>query len=474
MAKPITLHLSALLGLTLAASSAVCEELVSSEDCSVDDPSALPGALRIFCASIDGLEGRDLLKARLRASLSQTNQPPVARLEVFDRVGEGNHIRPTHVDLDASGSFDEDGFVERFTFLLFDAETNEVLAGPEFTREPLAALRFSRELPPRLRATVTVEDDAGRTDTTAINVAGPDTTCTQTTLFSCSLTGDTTECQPTAANTKFTSADLLAAAQTCDARINMNTTMRIAGWGGGGGRGGNFTFSKGGAGGESGLAALGTSLADLDNSVIGPGTEYCYGTGRQGWFHGTNSGSGGASTLLFVCEDVSEILIAGGGGGGGAGTPEDDGGDGGAGGVAFSTTTGDCGGLDNELCGAGDTAIADGGQGGRGGIAGQFDGMSGVGGLGGAAVKGNAGPAAWTQGNPQTLIGIEGAGGSNESEGGGAGGGGFGGGGSGGGTNTAQLGGGGGGSYAQQSTRSFDQPGRSGSLPGSLGFFFTP
>lgn len=473
MTNILVLLLVLILSLALSVTRVSAEELIGPGICDSDNLDAPSEEIRTFCASLEVLEGRNLLKAQLRTSLSQSNQAPVARLEVFDRVGEGNPIRPTHIDLDASGSFDPDGFVERFAFLLFDAETNEVLAGPVFTRESRATLRVNRELPSSLRATVSVEDGSGGTDTMDITFAGPDTTCS-TTLFSCTVNTGTTECQPTATNTKFTTADVLTAAQQCDASITKTTPVLISSWGASGGRGSNFTFSKGGPGGGSGLAGTSVTLAHLDTIYGNPDLNYCYGLGRQGWFHGTNSGSGGASTLLYPCDDLDDpILIAGGGGGGGAGTPLADGGDGGAGGVALSTTNSDCGYTDS--CGAGANAVAGDGQGigGATGMGGNIAGANNFGGQGGEAVKGGAGPAGWTQGNPMG-IGTSGAGGSNAVAGGGAGGGGAGGGGSGGGTNTTQIGGGGGGSVAIASTQPFSVPISSPSYPGSLGFFFTP
>lgn len=454
--------------------------------------------LVIAVAACGGSNNNDSIDTieEAQEELRSTNQAPVAVLAVFDRVGAGNPLRPVLIDLDASGSTDPDGFIEHYTFQLFDEETGEVLADPVFTREPFATLMAKRELPNRLRARVTIEDDEVEIDTVEVTFTGPDTTCS-TTLFSCSLSSGETECQPTAANTSFDTDDLLTAAQQCDPNITKATPLRIAAWGGGGGRGANFWPGMGGAGGISGLAALGTTLADLDSRFGSPdsGTTYCYGLGRQGWFKGANSGSGGASTVLRTCQNVDQsqttglLLIAGGGGGGGGAVSI--GAAGGAGGVAFSNTSSNCPptcGRGSTGQGAGEPGEASGGEGGAGGSAGSggqggaggtfaspgFPGAAGIGGQGGTAE--DSGPAAWTQGDPK-VTGDTGSGGIADQ--GGAGGGGYGGGGSGGsiftaGLSTTQRGGGGGGSFAVQSNITYDTPETADSLPGSLGFFFKP
>ncbi|MEM7022471.1 MAG: hypothetical protein AAF637_07720 [Pseudomonadota bacterium] len=427
--------------------------LINPRVCDRNELSELSDETRAFCERVEGLKGRDLFKAWVLENLRRTNQPPVAALELFDRVGEGNPVRPGHVDLDASGSFDLEGSVEHYTFLLFDAETEEVLAGPVFTREPLASLVIHRELPARLRATVSIEDDEGEIDTTEVSFEGPDVTAS-TVLFTCSGT-EPTECQPTAANTEFTTDQLLEAAQKIDARITKATPLVIYGIGGGGGRGADWAANLGGRGGASGQAILGITLADLDAAFgSSPATTYCYGFGRQGWFSGRNPGSGGASTILRTCENVSQsettgvILIAGGGGGGAV---QNNAGGGGAGGRAFSTLEGDC----PPSCAAGSSPLGQGDTGGDGGGEGGSQGQGGTGGNGttgdpgadGIGGKGgtahHAGPAGWTQGDSK-VTGSTGSGGlANASYSGGAGGGGYGGGGSGGASGGASGGGGG-------------------------------
>lgn len=425
--------------------------------------------------------------AEAREELASTNQAPIADLQVFDRVGEGVPVRPTHVDLDASGSSDPDGFVEHYTFQLFDADTGAVLAGPVFTREPFATLRSNRDLPSRLRATVAIEDDEGEIHTAEISLAGPDTSCSANdpALFRCTLQAGVTECQPTALNTSFSTGDLLTAAQQCDPSITSSTPLRISAWGGGGGRGANNWPFKGGAGGLSGLASLGTTVAELD-SLYPDSPFYCYGLGRQGWFQGLNNGSGGASTILRTCNNVSQntttgvLLIAGGGGGGAL-----VGSAGGKGGVALSTTSGSC--PPNDGCKAVSTDMA-GGFAGDGGGAGGAAGAGGAQGPGGAQIMAGpgadgvgggggtsdcCGPVEWIQGNSE-VSGSTGSGGATGEGSGGAGGGGYGGGGGGGTERSEQKGGGGGGSFAAQSTIAYDNPDVGASLPGSLGFFFTP
>lgn len=472
--------------LLLIAASAAAEDLIGPEICDPNELDSLSGELQAFCASIDGLEGRDLLKAQLLISLSQTNQPPVARLEVFDRVGEGVLVRPTQVDLDASSAFDPDGFVDHLTFMLFDAETGEVLAGPAFTREPLATLRVNSELPARLRATVTVEDGDREIDTTEISFAGPEFSC-GTTLIGCSTSAGVTECQLKGTATTFTTADVLAAAQLCVPSISEETPLRISAWGGGGGSGGNSIFGKGAAGGTSGLASFGTTLASLDSSFGPPGeTSYCYGIGQQGWHNGDNQGLGGASTILRTCENVDQtqptgvLLIAGGGGGGGQGPNSTSGG---AGGRAISIIEGACPADCDQAStdgGGGLEGTSGGGIGGSGIVGGQGGGTSagnpgadGVGGKGGS-VEGISGTAGWSPGDPK-VTGDTGSGGIATF--GGAGGGGYGGGGSGGQAEDPgdeNLGGGGGGSFSFVATQTVVNLGVSGALPGSLGFFFYP
>lgn len=447
--------------------------------------------------------------AEAREELARTNQAPVADLQVFDRVGEGNPVRPTHVDLDASGSSDPDGFVEHYTFQLFDADSGAVLAGPVFTREPFASLRVNRELPGRLRATVTIEDDENEIDTAEMSFGGPELTCS-TPNFACSTSAGVTECQLKAAATTFTTAELLSIAQVCDPTIAEETPLRISAWGGGGARGANDWPRNGGAGGLSGLASLGTTLSDLD-ALYGADASYCYGLGQQGWFGGSTSGLGGASTILRTCANADQtlttgvLLIAGGGGGGGAGGGGTQAGtSGGNGGIALSNMA-SSGCPPDEGCKANSTPIGGGGPGGEengndnlfpgeggaqgfggaggGGSEAAADGGPGAGGVGGAGGtifnfegQPTLGPATWYQGTPGSplVTGDTGSGGFDQA--GGTGGGGYGGGGGGGGiSGTAGLqGGGGGGSFAAPSTAAYDSPRVGASLPGSLGFFFTP
>ena len=446
------------------------------------------------------LSPRDRFKARVLERLRHSNTPPVARLEVFERR-PGLRLAAGRVELDASGSNDEDGFVDYYTYQLFDADTDEILAGPVFSREATASLAVDHPLPANMRATLTVEDDERGTDTIDLALSGPDISCSNA-QFTCWVgTSGRTNCSPTTSNIAFTTTDLLDAAVGCDATINTTTPLRIEAFGGGGGRGANVWPANGGEGGAMGMAAMGITLADLDSPFdpAGDGTTYCYGIGRQGSHGDTRSGSGGASTILQTCPTSATastfVLIAGGGGGGGASSGSVGGSAGGRGGVAYSLwpdnmqcqplgDCGDCGdvgqcGSNSTNAGSGDNGrdLGDnfGGGGGSEGFGGQngsgSKGEDGFGGLGGQAK--DTGVPGWIQGQP-TVENNAGQGGSQVDIQGGAGGGGNGGGGSGSG-NGPDTGGGGGGSVALQSTQSYDSlTPPTGSNQGSIVFTFGP
>jgi hypothetical protein len=432
---------------------------------------------RAYCARIAGLRGRDLYKATVLENLRRTNQPPVADLKV-------ERVLPRRVDLDASGSTDQDGFPEYYTFQLFDGDTGEIVANPVSTRQPYASLEAHQDLPPNLLASVIVEDDERATDTAELAIPlGATTTNCSSTLFVCSTASGQTNCSPTSTAIEFSTADLLDAAQRCDPSITEQTPVVITAAGAGGSRGANVWPADGGGGGPGGSSRLGTTLADLDSTYGSPatGTTYCYGYGGSGSFGDTYSGGGGASSILRTCQNVSQtaptgLLLVGGGGGGGGAAGDKSGGGGGQGGIALSTTSGACPPSCTNSDPTGRQGGLSGGSGGSGGKGGAGDrnggnsGNDGIGGEGGHST--DAATAGFTQGNPQVSSGT-GQGGTNEAIGGGSGAGGYGGGGSGYSSGTPS-GGGGGGSYAAKSTVAVSAvPGSNGS-PGFVYFSFQP
>jgi hypothetical protein len=119
---------------------------------------------RAYCDGIAGLSGRARYKATVLENLRRTNRPPVADLKL-------SLILPGQVKLDASGSTDVDGFLEHYTFALSDADTGESIAGPVTSREPYGDLEVpGGSLPPRMRASVIVEDDERATDTAELAI----------------------------------------------------------------------------------------------------------------------------------------------------------------------------------------------------------------------------------------------------------------------------------------------------------------
>ena len=161
-----------------------------------------------------------------------------ADLKLGQSLGGGT-VFPGRVYLDATGSEDEDGFIELFTYQLFDDDTGRSLAGPLTTRSPLATLTFDGERPEFLRATVIVEDDLRAIHDAELIIPPAATTSCSTTLFTCSLTSGQTSCHPTAANTAFSTDDLLDAAQLCDMSITKDTPLYLAMAGGSAGAGAN-------------------------------------------------------------------------------------------------------------------------------------------------------------------------------------------------------------------------------------------
>ena len=113
-----------------------------------------------WCDSIVGLRGRDLFKAIVLENLRRTNRPPVADVRL-GRLGTGLLGR---VDLDGSGSFDEDGFVARYNFQLIDDDTDLPLGGGASTPNPAATMQVDGGLPLNVRAVVRVTDDEGASD----------------------------------------------------------------------------------------------------------------------------------------------------------------------------------------------------------------------------------------------------------------------------------------------------------------------
>ena len=405
--------------------------------------NGLSEKIQAWCDSIAGVRGRDRFKAITQAHLRRTNQRPWADLKV-DRV------QPDRVDLNARDSWDEDGFPHIFYFRLEDAETGEVLAGPVTTREPVASLHLNGRWSQSVRAVVVVEDDERALDEADVPLDLP-ANCGSNTKINCFPQGDDpqiTTCYPTALT--FTTDDLLDAAQQCNANITTSTPVVFSASGAAGGRGADVWPLDGDPGGEGGLAALGTTLAALDQAY--PSSSYCYGIGQAGGHTDTNDGAGGASTVLRTCDNVSQtettgVLLIAGGGGGGAATA---GGSGGDGGVAYSGTAGPCPGsciLDTVPAGQHGQGEAPGnggssGDGGAGGGCSGGNGNEGVGGAGGYVT--GFGTAYWVQGDPQ--VGINPNTGINAGQGGecggASGGGGYGGGGGGGGGGDAAVGGG--------------------------------
>lgn len=157
--------------LTLAVGSAAGQGLINPRICDRDDLSADTQA---FCESIEGLEGRDLFKARLLESLRRINRPPVADLRLAWTLDEQT-ILPNRVDLNASGSSDWDGFVAYYDIQLLDNDTGLPLSRLITTRHPLTTIHLPRELPPNLLAVLTVTDDVGATDTTKLAFASDGT-----------------------------------------------------------------------------------------------------------------------------------------------------------------------------------------------------------------------------------------------------------------------------------------------------------
>jgi hypothetical protein len=322
---------------------------------------------------------------------------------------------------------------------------------------------------------VVVEDDERALDEADVPLDLP-TSCASNLPINCFPQGDDpqiTTCYPSALT--FTTSDLLDAAQQCNANITTSTPVVFSASGAAGGRGADVWPFDGGPGGEGGLAALGTTLEQLDEA-FGSGTAYCYGIGQAGGHTDTAAGAGGASTILRTCDNVSQtettgvLLIAGGGGGGAIAETRGGGGDGG---VAYSGTDGPCPGsciLDTVPRGE-DGQYAPNGTGGGSGLGGAAfnslqasgppggDGNDGVGGAGGYVP--GFGTAYWQQGDPQ--VGVNPNTGINAGQGGencnpddlstgstASGGGGYGGGS--GVPYPGNGGGGGGGSYAAQST----------------------
>jgi hypothetical protein len=305
----------------------------------------------------------------------------------------------------------------------------------------------------------------------------------QVAYFTCWLSSGVTICTPASGIVEIDTGNLLDAAQGCDSNITESTTLLITAAGASGGTGADFIVD-GGRGGQGGSARLGTTLAHLD-STYGPppDTTYCYGLGQAGGHGDTHSASGGASTLLRTCQDVSQtattgvLLVAGGGGGGGA-AGDKSGGDGGRGGFAFSTTAGACPPSCTQSGGEGKPGADSGGEGGFDGKGGagspaggvdSIDGANGIGGKGGP--EADTGTPGFFQGDPM----VSGGTGQGGGPAGGGGGGGYGGGGSGYTPSSGQnTGGGGGGSYAAQSSVAFSAVPPPNSGNGYLTFAFQP
>jgi hypothetical protein len=466
--------------LGLQAGTAMADGMVNPRICKRHH---LSEATQRWCESIEGLSGRALYKATVLENLRRTNQPPAADLKLAQ-------VLPRRIDLDATGSTDDDGFPELFTFQLFDGDTGPALAGPVTTRNPTASLKTVRDLPGHVRAVVVVEDDERAVDTAELAIPLGDTVNCSNFSFACSTTPESTTtyrttCSPLSDTIDFGSDELLDAAQRCDPSINGFTWVIITAAGAEAGGGANISPSHGGGAGAGGKASLQTTIDDLDSTYGSPasGTTYCYGIGHTGGYSDTGSGGGGASTILRTCQNVSQtertgvLLIAGGGGGGAAANFGGSGHSGGAGGTAVSTTGGSC----PPSCVSGNepTGSTGGNGGGAGGSSGNGgagdpkgadnDGNDGIGGEGGYADYWGA--AGFSQGEPM-VSGSTGQGGSNDNSGGGAGGGGWGGGGAG--SESGRSGGGGGGSYAAQSTQPLSQAIGTNQAAGFLIFNFYP
>jgi hypothetical protein len=183
----------------LQAGAASAEGLVDPRICK---RAELSDEARAYCDRIAGLRGRDLFKATALANLRGTNKPPVADLELAQTLPEVT-VLPGRVDLDASGSTDEDGFPKLYTFQLFDDATGQVLAGPLMTRQPVATLHVDRVLRASLRATVVVEDDERATDITDLAIDLGDIINCSNTFLTCSSSAGLTSCSPTSGNGEF-------------------------------------------------------------------------------------------------------------------------------------------------------------------------------------------------------------------------------------------------------------------------------
>lgn len=161
MEPKLKLTLAVATALVLQAGTASANGLVDPRICKRHH---LSEATQRWCNSIQGLSGRDLYKATVLENLRRTNKPPVADLKL-------SLILPGRVKLDASDSTDEDGFPEIYTFSLFNADTGESIANPVTSREPYGDLEVpGGSLPPKMRASVIVEDDERATDTAELAI----------------------------------------------------------------------------------------------------------------------------------------------------------------------------------------------------------------------------------------------------------------------------------------------------------------
>ena len=342
-------------------------------------------------------------------------------------------------------------------------------------------------------ATLTVEDDAGKKDTTEstfsleANVVYADSGSCNATCSDSPSEPDQVVCILNSACDNVDLADeVMDQATKLNSTINEETKMWLQAWGASGGNGTDNSVGGGsGTGGIGGFAQMITSISDF-KSKSGHSQIYYY-LGNSGT-HNDSGGSGGASTMVLSVEPDGSlnknqiVLIAGGGGGGGEGSAfysgSKKGWDGGAGGFAYAdqisvSATGKGANAPFDGCDPGSAGNGGGGTGCSEGVAcggaGYNNGHQEFGGeSGGSGSAGDSpGPKGWYNGTPD-LADDAGKGGKGNNAGtcdGGGGGGGFGGGG--GATvdaikttacldgNTCDFrcyGGGGGGSYAAAST----------------------
>ncbi len=377
--------------------------------------------------------------------------------------------------------------------ILDNPDSGPVKDYPKFDTQPAPTAAGVDERSPDIAsvsgdyvATLTVEDDAGRKDTTE-SIFSLEADVVYAESDSCSATCSVAPSEPDQVVCTLTSAchnvdlvdEVMDQATNLNSTIDEATTTWMQARGASGGNGTDNSVGGGsGTGGIGGFAQMITSISDYEGK-FGHSQIYYY-LGKVG-SHDDSGGSGGASTMVLDVEpdgSLNEnqiVLIAGGGGGGSEGSAfysgSKKGGTGGAGGFAYAdqigvsatgkSTSAPYDGVPQEAPyiqghGGGETGCSEGVACGGGGYNAGHQGFGGKSGGSGSS----PGPKGWTNGTPD-LANDAGHGGKGHNAGtcdGGGGGGGFGGGGGATmGYNDDQdwyrcYGGGGGGSYAAAST----------------------